>query len=107
MFCIYCKNERIENEAPCVYCGAPSPLAEETRYRQDEIYGQGQPQPSLLPVPYQGGGMQQADYEWYEAQERRRVWSCCKSERPNRLAVAKSADARSWSPIFKYAWPRK
>lgn len=69
MFCIYCKNERIENEAPCVYCGAPSPLAEETRYRQDEIYGQGQPQPSLLPVPYQGGGMQQADYEWYEAQE--------------------------------------
>src|SRR5438105_4781523 len=69
MFCIYCKNERIENEAPCPYCGAPSSLAEETPYRQEGSYGQGQRQPSLLPVPYQAGGMQQADYEWYQAQE--------------------------------------
>src|SRR5947209_16619153 len=64
MFCIYCKNERIENEAPCVSCGAPSPLAGETPYRQDETYGQGQRQPSLLLVSYEAGGMQQADYEW-------------------------------------------
>jgi hypothetical protein len=69
MFCIYCKNERIGNEAPCPYCGAPSPLAEETTYRQEEPYGQGQRQPSLLPVPYQAGGMQRADFAWYQAQE--------------------------------------
>ena len=26
MICSYCKNARIENEAPCPHCGAPSPL---------------------------------------------------------------------------------
>jgi hypothetical protein len=69
MFCSYCKNERIENEAPCPYCGAPSPGAAGTSYRQEGSSGQGYAQPSLLPVPYQRGGMQQADYEWYQAQE--------------------------------------
>ncbi len=69
MFCIYCKNERIENETPCPYCGAASPLAAETSSRQEGFYGQGHGQPSLLPVPYQGRGMQQVDYEWYQAQE--------------------------------------
>ncbi len=26
MFCTYCKQARVENETPCSYCGAPSPL---------------------------------------------------------------------------------
>lgn len=69
MFCNYCKNERMENETPCPYCGAPSPLAAETSSRQAGVYGQERGQPSLLPVPYQGRGMQQADYEWYQAQD--------------------------------------
>src|SRR5438128_8054239 len=64
MFCIYCKNERVENETPCSYCGAPSSLREDTSYRQEEPW-QGQQQPSLLPVPYQGAEMQRAEYQWY------------------------------------------
>ncbi len=31
MFCTYCKTARVENEAPCPYCGAPSPLLGKSR----------------------------------------------------------------------------
>src|SRR5207237_10787863 len=29
----------------------------------------GEQQPALLPIPYQGGGMQRADAPWYQTQE--------------------------------------
>lgn len=63
MFCFYCKNERVENEAPCPHCGAPSPLT------WNAHSGQKDQQPSLLPVPYQGWRTQQASNTGYQAQE--------------------------------------
>ncbi len=68
MFCIYCKNERAENETPCSHCGAPSSLGENTPAQQEQPW-QRQQQPSLLPVPYQGAEMQQAEYQWSQTQE--------------------------------------
>ncbi|GAC1358857.1 MAG: hypothetical protein PVS3B1_09600 [Ktedonobacteraceae bacterium] len=32
MYCTYCKMARVENEAPCPNCGAPSPLFGQSRY---------------------------------------------------------------------------
>jgi hypothetical protein len=61
MFCFHCKNERLENETPCPYCGAPSPLTWNAH--------SGQKDHSLLPVSYQGSGMQQASNMGYQAQE--------------------------------------
>lgn len=34
MFCTYCNKTRVENEAPCPYCGAPSPLKERSPVRE-------------------------------------------------------------------------
>jgi hypothetical protein len=63
MFCFYCKNERGENEAPCPHCGAPSP------FTWNAHYGKKDQQPSSLPVPHQGWGMQQAGYPERQALE--------------------------------------
>jgi hypothetical protein len=97
MFCVYCKNERVENEAPCPYCGALSPLVEDITYGQKETYRQGE-QPSLLPIPYQGGGMQQADFPWYQVQETSR--QMIPSQETAQVTSALSVQAEEHGAIY-------
>ena len=60
MLCTFCNTARLDNEAPCVYCGAPSPLTIAAKSGNDyapplpQIPFPDEQQPvSLLPVPYQ------------------------------------------------------
>lgn len=54
MVCRYCNAFRLANKAPCLHCGAPSPLVREAVDSQRTVQSPTQiQQPSLLPVPYQ------------------------------------------------------
>ncbi|GAC1433790.1 MAG: hypothetical protein PVS3B3_36270 [Ktedonobacteraceae bacterium] len=73
MICAYCKMVRAENTDPCINCGAPSPVQATPRkggllsgqYQSSTVVPSAsiwehqsqaqQAQPSLLPIPYQGG----------------------------------------------------
>jgi hypothetical protein len=52
MLCPFCSTARLDNEAPCPMCGAPSPLLQQTVGAYTEQPAQNSPV-AWLPIPYQ------------------------------------------------------